>query len=140
MSEKLFFLLSKVQYAITVHLKKELKKMGLDITTGQFAIMMALELVGKTTMGELSRILTIDNSAITRLVDKLEKQSLAERTINPDDRRQMLVSITDEGREKAVILKRIIQEANARIYEGFSEADMDAFVRVNQGIIRKFNS
>lgn len=138
MSNKLLFMLSKVQNALTVHLKKELKKEGLDITTGQSGIMMVLEQVQQTTMGELSRILDIDNSAITRLVDKLEKQTLVERRINPDDRRQMLVAITQLGLEKAVILKRIAQETNAGIFEGFTQAEMDAFKKVNEGIIRKF--
>lgn len=138
MSDRFLFLLSKVQNALTVHFKKELKKEGLDITTGQFAIMVALEQVRQTTMGDLSRLLDIDNSAITRLVDKLEKQGLAERRINPDDRRQMLVSVTDQGLEKAVILKRIAQEANQRIQDGFTPAEMDTFKNVNQGILKKF--
>ena len=138
MPEKLLFLLSKVQNALSVHLKKALKKEGLDITMGQYGIMMVLEQTNQTTMGDLSRILEIDNSSITRLVDKLEKQALAERTINPDDRRQMLVSITDLGLEKASVLKRIAQETNARIMEGFNDGDIAAFIKVNQGIIRIF--
>ena len=138
MDDKWLFLLSKVQYALTVHFKKELKKEGLDITTGQFAIMMVLEQTGQTTMGDLSRILDIDNSAITRLVDNLEKKQLVERRINPEDRRQMLVTATDFGLEKAVILKRIARSANAKIQEGFSQAEMTTFKNVNQHIIRKF--
>ena len=138
MNDRWLFLLSKVHFAVTVHFKKELKKEGLDITTGQFAIMIALEQTGQTSMGDLSRILDIDNSAITRLVDKLEKKQWVERRINPEDRRQMLVTITNLGLEKAVILKRIARSANAKIQEGFSDAEMITFKKINQGIIQKF--
>lgn len=138
MSDRLLFLLSKVQNALAVHFKKELKKEGLDLTTGQFAIMVALEQAKQTTMGDLSRMLEIDNSTITRLVTRLEKQQLAERRINPEDRRQMLVALTDSGREKAAILTTIAQEANRKIRDGFTEDDMAAFKKVNQGIIRTF--
>ena len=138
MTDRLLFLLSKVQNALSLHFKKELKKEGLDITTGQFAIMVVLEQTKQTTMGDLSRILDIDNSTITRLVDKLEKQALAQRTINPRDRRQMIVSITELGMEKAVILKRIARDANERIQDGFKPDEMAAFIRVNQAIINTF--
>lgn len=138
MSDRLIFLLSKVQSALSAHFKKELKKEGLDLTNGQSAIMVVLEHERQTTMGDLCRILETDNSAVTRLVNKLEKRELVERRINPEDRRQMLVALTDSGLEKAAILKKIAQETNKRIQEGFSREDMTAFKKVSQGIIQKF--
>ena len=92
----------------------------------------------RTTMGNLSRTLDIDNAAITRLVDKLEKKALVERSIDPDDRRQMLIAITAEGLDQAAVVKKIAKAANRKIKEGFTEEEITVYKRVNLEILDKF--
>lgn len=43
----------------------------------------------------------LDSSAITGLVDRLEKESLVERKDDPNDRRGTRIFLTDKGRELA---------------------------------------
>lgn len=38
-----------------------------------------------------------NKSVILRMIDSLEQKGLAKRTVNPDDRRENLLSITDKG-------------------------------------------
>ena len=139
MPDRLLFALSKIHYRLTSHFKRELKRIGIDLSPGQIGILLMLEGLGETTMGNLSRTLEIDNAAITRLVDKLEKGQLVGRRVNPDDRRQMLITISDGGLEKATAVKRVAQAANRKIEEGFSKAEMAVYKRVNQAIIQKFS-
>lgn len=138
MPDRLLFALSKIHSRLTAHFEKELKRLGIDLSPGQIGILLVLEQRGETTMGHLSRTLEIDNAAMTRLVDKLERQHLAERRINPDDRRQMLIAVTDEGLHKALAVKKMAQAANRRIEAGFSKQEMAVYKRVNQAIIEKF--
>ncbi len=139
MPDRLLFALSKIHYRLTSHFKKELKRIGIALSPGQIGILLVLEGLSETTMGLLSQTLEIDNAAITRLVDKLEKQQLVSRRVNPDDRRQMLIAITDAGMQKALAVKKVAQAANRKIEEGFSQEDMAVYKRVNQAIIQKFN-
>jgi len=139
MPDRLLFSLSKIHYRLTSHFKRELKRIGIDLSPGQIGILLVLEGLGETTMGDLSRTLEIDNAAITRLVDKLEKSQLVGRRINPHDRRQMLIEITDEGLQKATAVKKVAHAANKKIGEGFSNEEMAIYKRVNQAILQKFS-
>lgn len=53
---------------------------------------------GQMTMGELGDQVALTSGGVTRLVDRLESDGLAERRSCPEDRRIQYVAITDEGR------------------------------------------
>jgi DNA-binding MarR family transcriptional regulator len=50
------------------------------------------------TMNELARLLGLDKSSVTGLVDRAERRGLVARVPSATDRRAVLVSLTDEGR------------------------------------------
>jgi DNA-binding MarR family transcriptional regulator len=53
------------------------------------------------TMNELAKLLALDKSSITGLVDRAERRGLVVRIPSKADRRSILVSLTDEGRSLA---------------------------------------
>jgi DNA-binding MarR family transcriptional regulator len=50
------------------------------------------------TMQQLARLLELDKSSVTGLVDRAERRGLVARTPSPADRRAVLVRLTDAGR------------------------------------------
>jgi MarR family transcriptional regulator, lower aerobic nicotinate degradation pathway regulator len=52
----------------------------------------------RPTMNELARLLGLDKSSVTGLVDRAERRSLVTRVPSATDRRAVLVSLTDDGR------------------------------------------
>jgi DNA-binding MarR family transcriptional regulator len=50
------------------------------------------------TMQELARLLDLDKSSVTGLVDRAERRGLVARAPSPADRRAVLVRLTGEGR------------------------------------------
>jgi MarR family transcriptional regulator, lower aerobic nicotinate degradation pathway regulator len=50
------------------------------------------------TMNELARLLGLDKSSTTGLVDRAERRGLVARVPSATDRRSVLVSLTDDGR------------------------------------------
>src|ERR1700742_973446 len=50
------------------------------------------------TMNELARLLDLDKSSVTGLVDRAERRGLVERAPSAADRRAVLVRLTDKGR------------------------------------------
>ena len=54
------------------------------------------------TPGELSSELELSSGAMTNRLDRLEKAGLVKRLSDPDDRRGVLIELTDEGEKKWV--------------------------------------
>ena len=69
---------------------------------------------GPITIGALTRLVYLNSSTLTGIVDRLEKQNLVRRTRISKDRRQIHVEITDVGLE-------FIKNAPNPIQEGFLE-------------------
>ncbi|GAA0565399.1 MarR family transcriptional regulator [Paractinoplanes ferrugineus] len=55
----------------------------------------------RPTMQELARLLALDKSSVTGLVDRAERRGLVTRVPSPTDRRSSLVELTDRAREMA---------------------------------------
>ena len=135
--DRLIYLISRAQHGLMTHLKKALNAEGTNITPVQAGILFLLRKTAHT-MTELSRILSIDNSAITGLVDRLEKSGLAERTANPNDRRAYLIRITDKGKNEIDRAHVIIKKVNEEIKSGFSADEMETFKKVLNSLLEKF--
>jgi DNA-binding MarR family transcriptional regulator len=72
------------------------------LTTGEFDVLAALRRGGEPftlTPGALSRALMLSPAAMTNRLDRLEREGLVSRALDPGNRRSMLVSLTAEGRE-----------------------------------------
>ena len=69
--------------------------------TPQQAHLLCVLLGGPLGMTELSRILSIERSSLTSMVDRLERRDLVARTANPTDRRASHIELTADGRSLA---------------------------------------
>jgi DNA-binding MarR family transcriptional regulator len=77
---------------------------------GQVHALVLLAEAGEPKISELAAVLSLDESTVTRLVDKLEAAGLAERRRSTSDRRSTSVLITKAGR-KVVACAREHQRA-----------------------------
>ena len=67
-----------------------------DITVSQFHILRRID-SGKDSVSQLADVKHISRAAISRTVDVLVTKGLVTRTHNPKDRRNVQLSLTDEG-------------------------------------------
>lgn len=65
--------------------------------TPQQAHLLCVLLGGQLGMTELSRILSIERSSLTSMVDRLERRSLVTRTPHATDRRACEIGLTADG-------------------------------------------
>src|SRR6201997_2211859 len=85
------------QLAFVVHGMLELRAAEHDLSITQARLLGVLR--DRTpAMNELARLLGLDKSSVTGLVDRAERRGLAARVPSATDRRAVLVSLTDEGR------------------------------------------
>mgnify|MGYP000456893273 CR=1 FL=1 len=75
------------------------RECGLGLS--DFEVLLALRDAGaaRRRIGDLGDAVALSQSALSRLVDRLEHQGLVVRSKTDDDHRAVLVSLTDEGSE-----------------------------------------
>ena len=100
------------------------------ITDGQYSVLAWLEKLGPLTPGDLAEHEHVQPPSMTRTVNALARDGLVERTDHPDDRRQVLVAITEAGtreiketrRRRDVWLARKLSELDGRERKVLAEA------------------
>jgi DNA-binding MarR family transcriptional regulator len=125
MDNRLFFLLTRTENAVSIYVKQQLIKAGLKVTPGQLGILFLLKNRNMQTMGELSMELETDNSAITRSIDRLEKSRLVIRKMNVNDRREINIAITESGLLETEKAKKVIADINRKIELEFSIEELN---------------
>ena len=68
-----------------------------DVTITQCHMMMELDKEDTITLNELASRLDLDKSTVSRTVDALVIKGFVNRTIPPDNRRTILITLTDKG-------------------------------------------
>ena len=69
----------------------------LDLTNGQFSLMMSLNRPVPPGMGSVAQLLAMDRTTLTAALKPLERRGLVETKIDPMDRRGRLVVLTPKG-------------------------------------------
>ncbi len=89
---------------------------------------------GRLRMLDLSSLLLLSKSGITRVVDRLEKRGLVERRMSDTDRRVILACLTDVGIDAMNAARPVIAEG---IDEFFSHHLTDAEIARLRTLLRK---
>lgn len=127
MDNRLFYLLTKTENTMSVYIKQQFVKAGLKVTPPQLGVLFLLRTKDRQTMSELSQMLGIDNSAVTRIIDRLEKSELVERKSSTNDRREYQIAITDAGIAETEKSKKVISAINKTIETEFTKNELDDF-------------
>jgi len=101
-----------------------------DLTHAQWAPMLKLRMVDKLSVTALVRELQIDAGALTRLLDRLEAKGLCERERSEEDRRVVMVSLTEEGRRQSAAVPEALCEVFNQHLAGFSEAEWHTLIEL----------
>ena len=94
-AKKIEKIITLLQRKIRKGVLSELEKGRVNIP--QFHILEVLREEGERTMGQLAKRLYITTSAVTNLVTKLLRHNLVNRKHSLDDRRLILIRITERG-------------------------------------------
>ncbi len=138
--DRLINLVFTAQQKLRTYLNNALTAKRIKVTPAQAGILFLLKQKDGQSMSELSQVLSIDNSTITGLVDRLEKTGFVSRNASPSDRRISQIHITSEGVEEINRAKIVINRVNQEIKEGFSETEIENFKRILNSFFDKFGN
>ena len=138
--DRLIFLVFTAQLKLKTYLKNVLSEAGVTITPAQSAILFLLKKKNGQTMSELTQVLSIDNSTLTGLVDRLERVGFVQRNAGRLDRRASHVFITDRGREEIDLAQGVIRRVNEQIKADFTEREVEAFKKILKSFFVRFGA
>ncbi|MFW5876312.1 MAG: MarR family winged helix-turn-helix transcriptional regulator [Myxococcota bacterium] len=102
----------------------------LGLTGPQVTAVKMLEAFGDLSLSALSEHMSAHNSTITGLVDRMEKGALVERVRSTEDRRVVLIRLTDRGREIARSVPVTSMEVFAKALAALDPGDREALRRI----------
>ena len=121
-------------YYSTALCELKLMNSGIGNDNITYNSLMYLEIIysmhGRCTPARLSRMLSISKPGVTAKINELEKLGLIIKTPDPDDGRQVRLSINEEEMPKYRIYRRQDEEAIREISERFSEEDIKKFYQM----------
>jgi DNA-binding MarR family transcriptional regulator len=110
---------------------------GVSIPQG-FVLYCLLEENG-ITLKEIGSRCLIDSSSMTVLVDKLEREGLVERKLDPQDRRAIRVFILPKGKEIAQEISNRAVDFNALLLDIIGEYNQKEFIHGLNNIINNLD-
>lgn len=69
-----------------------------DLTPPQFAALARLLEDGETSQNQLGQLIAMDAATVKGVIDRLKARGLVQLAEHKEDRRRLVVSLTDEGR------------------------------------------
>lgn len=103
---------------------------GHGVTQTQLLVLIAIHAYGRATMGTLARSLQVRMPTMTGIVQRLAKGGYVQRASGPDDRRQVVVRLTAQGRAFIREFQELIRRRWARVLEPLTSSELTSFYRV----------
>ncbi|MBU5673736.1 MarR family winged helix-turn-helix transcriptional regulator [Paenibacillus brevis] len=101
-----------------------------NISFPQFKMLYMLNRCGSLKVSELAERQGLTSAAITGLTDKLLVDGYVERTRTEQDRRVVMISITEKGREMVDKLSESQRETLLQVFSDLSDEDIDHLKRI----------
>jgi DNA-binding MarR family transcriptional regulator len=133
---RLVFLLNVAQRRLQRWIAAQTQQSG--VTATQSGLLFVLGQRDGVLMGEAGAALDLGPPGISGLVDRMTAASLIRRRADPDDGRAWRLWLTPTGRAALAQSKAGLAEVNARLTEGFTEAEIDVVARWLTGMQSKF--
>jgi DNA-binding MarR family transcriptional regulator len=89
-------------------------------------------------MTEVSRLLYADNSSISRLVDRMENTGWVSREREAQDRRAIVLRISDQGRKEAAKARDIVRMVNEEIKACLEPEEAEVFKKILRRLTRTY--
>ena len=110
--------------------RKGEKQISDSLRGEQFVLGFVSHAEGSVIPSDISAEMGISTARIAAALNSLESKGLITRRIDPNDRRKILVELTDAGRAKEQEHTNSIMRVMTRMLENLGEADAVEFLRI----------
>jgi DNA-binding MarR family transcriptional regulator len=117
-------------------LTKELARRA-DLTGPQLTVLKMLEGLGDLSLSDLSERIRAQNSTVTGIIDRMEREGLVLRSRSTEDRRVVRIKLTDKGARIARDIEIEPMEIFRSALESLTPAEMSDLLRILTKIARR---
>jgi len=128
------YLMNRIMGRYNAALRDEMAELGL--TTPQMRALAVLSVVDGIHIRQLAVYAVVEQSTLSRALDKLDRDGLVRRETDAEDSRATRLFLTEEGREANDRLWPHMAQSYARMLRGIDDAERRAFVGTLQKILR----
>lgn len=102
----------------------------LGVHAGQNFLLDALRAEEPLTPGELARRMRVEVPTVVRMAQRMEAAGMLRRSVDPDDRRRLLITLTPKGRSAAQAIPPLLDGLAEEALAGLDAAERDSIVRL----------
>ncbi|MGG1314147.1 MULTISPECIES: MarR family winged helix-turn-helix transcriptional regulator [Cohnella] len=122
------FLISKIHQLSGRIFSRKLKDYNInDINPAQGRILFVLWQKDNIPIQELAKRTALGKSTLTRMLDKLEETGHLVRIFPSNDRRKVLIQLTEKNNKMKTVYEQVSVEMTKLFYEGFQDSEIDEF-------------
>jgi len=104
----------------------------LDLNRYHYMLVLIAENQGQLTQKKIGEIAGKDKSHMVSIIDTLAEKGYVYREVNPDDRRQQLIKITEKAQKELPAIRESFGLLNVKATEGISTDKLKVFNEVLQ--------
>lgn len=121
------FYITRIKHLQARIFEKLLTENGIEISSGQGRILFVLWKEDHLTVSEISQKTSLAKNTVSIIVDGMVQKGILERNINPANRRQTIISLTEYARDLQEKYEQVSQQMNHLFYQGFSNEEREEF-------------
>jgi len=131
---RIVFLLNQAQHQVNLYIDKILRQAA-DITGAQAAALFYLNKHNGCVQKQLAQGLKLDNSAVTGMVDRLQRKELVEKHRCKLDGRAFTLHLTTHGKNSIDTVRPLIKSHNKLLADKFGDDTIENFCQVLQFLV-----
>ena len=121
-----YYLISRVALQVTSALKKGFVAAGVQkVRPAYLGVLMSLWRKDGLKVVELGRKAGLEPSTMTGLIDRMERDGLVARSVDPKDRRAQQIRLTALGKDVEAPVQAVVEGVISNVFTGISEKDLD---------------
>ncbi|HSD13382.1 MAG TPA: MarR family transcriptional regulator [Flavobacterium sp.] len=113
--------------------QKKLRENGFKITIDQWLVIKCILENPTITQHELSEMVFKDNASVTRIIELLIKAGYLEKETNPDDRRKLILHVTQAGEEVIKKVQEVVLQNRSIALNGIDQKELE----IADAVLRK---
>lgn len=111
-----------------------------DLSATQVRALFQLERGEACTAGELAKRADLSPASMTAMLDQLEANGMVERVRSAEDRRRVIVTLTDAGHETLAAKRTLIEARTNELLSAYDDEELDAAIRVMRSLAELLDS
>lgn len=117
-------MMSTIHRHHSIYINRRLKDIGL--TSGLYGILLCIydDYKSPKSQQDIAKRLNMNDGTIAKALRKLEDKNMIQRSPNPDNRRQNLISLTDTGLNIAEEFNNLDEKWEKDIFEGLTSDEI----------------